>query len=271
MDKGPAHFVDAVRGDDSNDGSEKTPWKTINHAMPLLNPGDTLYLRGGIYHENVYCAVAGKADAPITIRSYPGERAIIDGGMPEFLNSPDKAWTPLEKGEYRTTKSYKNIRDVIGLFGDSNIGLQTYWHKMDLCATNELAIADPAKKIMWLPIYCGPGIWYDKDTGYIHARLAHTHLETPRLGNYQGETDPRKLPLVIAAFNSVPLFVDQAMHVRFQNLVIRGGDPVLCEQLFSPNPPAHPFQRAASHVDGAASILLGIAANHSIASGLPVS
>jgi hypothetical protein len=77
--------------------------------------------------------------------------------------------------------------------------------------------------------------------------------------------------LVIAAFNSVPLFVDQAMHVRFQNLVIRGGDPVLCEQLFSPNPPAHPFQRAASHVDGAASILLGIAANHSIASGLPVS
>src|SRR5690242_18573441 len=79
MDKGPARFVDATRGKDSNDGSEKNPWKTINHALTLLSAGDTLYLRGGIYHENVYCAVAGKPDAPITIRSYPGERAIIDG------------------------------------------------------------------------------------------------------------------------------------------------------------------------------------------------
>ena len=26
----------------------------------VFNPGDTLYLRGGIYHENVYCALAGK-------------------------------------------------------------------------------------------------------------------------------------------------------------------------------------------------------------------
>jgi len=54
-------------------------------------------------------------------------------------------------------------------------------------------------------------------------RLAHTHLETPRLANYRGETDPRKLLLVIAPFNSVPLFVDMARFVRFQDLVIRGG------------------------------------------------
>lgn len=43
-----------------------------------------------------------------------------------------------------------------------------------------------------------------------------------------------------------------------------GGDPVMLEQIFHPNPPADPFNRAASHVDGAASILLGIAANHSL-------
>jgi len=49
-----------------------------------------------------------------------------------------------------------------------------------------------------------------------------------------------------------------------------GGDPVLCEQLFSPNPPPDPYGRAASHIDGAASILLGVAANKSIANGLPV-
>ncbi len=44
-----------------------------------------------------------------------------------------------------------------------------------------------------------------------------------------------------------------------------GADPVMLEQIFSPNPPDDPFARAASHIDGAASILLGIAANESIA------
>jgi predicted dehydrogenase len=43
-----------------------------------------------------------------------------------------------------------------------------------------------------------------------------------------------------------------------------GADPVMLEQLFSPNPPHDPFHRAASHIDGAASILMGIAANEAI-------
>lgn len=49
-----------------------------------------------------------------------------------------------------------------------------------------------------------------------------------------------------------------------------GGDQVMLEQIFSPNPPSDPFNRAASHIDGAASILLGISANESMATGLPV-
>ena len=56
-----------------------------------------------------------------------------------------------------------------------------------------------------------------------HVRLAHTHVTHPEIANYTGETDPRKLPLVVAPFLSVPLLIDQAMHVRFQDLVIRGG------------------------------------------------
>ncbi len=46
-----------------------------------------------------------------------------------------------------------------------------------------------------------------------------------------------------------------------------GADPVMLEQIFAPNPPEDPFKRAASHIDGAASILLGISANHSLATG----
>ncbi len=43
-----------------------------------------------------------------------------------------------------------------------------------------------------------------------------------------------------------------------------GADPVMLEQIFHPNPPYDKFKRAASHIDGAASILLGIAANRSL-------
>ena len=48
-----------------------------------------------------------------------------------------------------------------------------------------------------------------------------------------------------------------------------GGDPVLLNDIFG-TPEPDPFNRAASHVDGAMSILTGIAANKAIATGLPV-
>ena len=49
-----------------------------------------------------------------------------------------------------------------------------------------------------------------------------------------------------------------------------GGDPILLQHLFSANPPPDPLGQAASHVEGAAAILVGISANQSMASGLPV-
>jgi predicted dehydrogenase len=49
-----------------------------------------------------------------------------------------------------------------------------------------------------------------------------------------------------------------------------GADPYLLEQLFSPDPPTDPYHRAASHIDGAASILVGIAANESMQTGKKV-
>ena len=49
-----------------------------------------------------------------------------------------------------------------------------------------------------------------------------------------------------------------------------GADPLMLDGLFLPNPPPDPLMRAATYVDGAASILVGIAANMSIESGQPV-
>jgi len=49
-----------------------------------------------------------------------------------------------------------------------------------------------------------------------------------------------------------------------------GGDPLIQEQIFSANPPEEKLGRNAGHGQGAASILIGIAANKSFVSGQPV-
>ncbi|NNM87085.1 MAG: Gfo/Idh/MocA family oxidoreductase [Phycisphaerae bacterium] len=49
-----------------------------------------------------------------------------------------------------------------------------------------------------------------------------------------------------------------------------GGDTLILQNLFLPDPPPDPLCRAASHIDGAASLLVGISANESIRAGMPV-
>src|SRR5262245_11692533 len=88
LTQGPAYFVDAVKGNDRQEGTEQKPWKTVGHAVKRLKPGDTLVLRGGTYYESVTVAVVGTAEKPITIRAYPGEPAILDAGLREFHDDP---------------------------------------------------------------------------------------------------------------------------------------------------------------------------------------
>ena len=46
-----------------------------------------------------------------------------------------------------------------------------------------------------------------------------------------------------------------------------GGDELLLEQLFSPDPPPDPLGRAATLDDGLSALALGLAANESVATG----
>ena len=227
LEKGPAYFVDPAKGNDAFAGTEETPWKTIAQGLSSLQAGDTLVLRGGTYYEHLYCSAAGSAEKPITIRSYPGELAIVDGSFREFFEDHRNAWEPFPEGspgEFRSRTTYRNLRNLHGRFGDSMIGLQIYYYIEDLRGER----------------YVGPGVWYNRLTGRIHIRLQHYKAEgavrgrselarkflpSPlhELHSYAGETDPRNLQLIIAPFHSVPLVIDKSQHTRFQDLVIRGG------------------------------------------------
>ncbi len=222
---GAAKFVDAAQGDDANDGSQAKPWRTINRSVKRLSPGDTLYLRGGTYYEGAVIAALGTAEQPITLRSYPGELAIIDGGIPEFFETPATAWEPVpgSDGEFRSTRTYLQAGGS-GNLGDSMAPLHRYLYLSDLRSTNELDTGSLGKR-QYDPvgIYCGPGVMRNPETGRIHVRLAHTQLAGLGSSAYRGETDPRRLPLVVSG-RDYALRIDGAKHFRLQDVVVRGGE-----------------------------------------------
>ena len=76
---GKTYYV-ATNGDDHNPGTLKQPWQHIHYAASVVQPGDTVYVRGGVYNELVHIQTSGNSSAGfITFSSYPGETAILDG------------------------------------------------------------------------------------------------------------------------------------------------------------------------------------------------
>jgi len=53
------------------------PFKTIEKAASLVQPGDTVAIRNGQYHEQVYISTSGEALKPIVFTNFPGESPVI--------------------------------------------------------------------------------------------------------------------------------------------------------------------------------------------------
>ncbi len=80
------YYVDASNPSarDTNAGTQAQPWKTIGKATGLLQPGDTVYIKAGVYRELVILSKKGTAAKPITIAAAPGAagQAIINAAEP---------------------------------------------------------------------------------------------------------------------------------------------------------------------------------------------
>ncbi len=76
-------FYVAPNGSASGNGSITNPWdlQTALKQPASVTAGATIYLRGGLYKGKFTSNLTGVAGNPITVRSYPGEWAIIEGFM----------------------------------------------------------------------------------------------------------------------------------------------------------------------------------------------
>ncbi len=101
---------------------------SLNTGSNRLSPGDTLYLRGGSYRQTVRINKSGKEGNVITISSYPGENAVIDG-----YNTIPSHWGTLfgVSGNWVTVKDLE-IKDSfsMGLVmrGDHDSAVNIYSH-----------------------------------------------------------------------------------------------------------------------------------------------
>ncbi len=73
-------FAVSPGGDDDADGSSDAPWRTLEHALAQLGPGDRLTVGDGEYPEDIDLDVrAGRADEPVQVVAEAGARPVVVG------------------------------------------------------------------------------------------------------------------------------------------------------------------------------------------------
>lgn len=96
--QGGRSFYVSPTGKPEGSGSWNSPWdlQTALNQSGGIQPGDTIWLRGGTYAGTFQGRLYGTSAAPIIVRQYPGERAILDGGnsngAPIFVAKGSYAW-----------------------------------------------------------------------------------------------------------------------------------------------------------------------------------
>ena len=76
--RGNTYYV-STTGNDNNPGTLSSPFRTIQKTMNIVNPGDTVLVRGGTYNEKAMLKRSGTSSAWITFKNYPNELPIVDG------------------------------------------------------------------------------------------------------------------------------------------------------------------------------------------------
>ena len=119
----------ATNGNDATPAPWRAPLQTIQAAVDLAQPGNTILIRGGTYapSTNIQILKNGTASQPITMRTYDAERVIIDGENMPYTpgavdsRSPGPTAGPSTSRATTGALGLEIIHGPYGIFGlDSN-------------------------------------------------------------------------------------------------------------------------------------------------------
>ena len=120
-------------GSDGNTGSINNPLRNINTALSKVQPGDTVFVRNGTYSEKIVFPKSGRLDKYITLKVYPGEKAIIDGttlsitGKEALVTVRNNSFIIVEGFDvcnYKSTTPWVNINGILVDQGSKNIQIK---------------------------------------------------------------------------------------------------------------------------------------------------
>ena len=91
-------FHVAIQGNDDNPGTPAAPFRTIQHAANLAQPGDVITVHAGVYRERISPPRGGESDAKrIVYQAAAGENVAIKG------SEVAKDWVKVENDTWKAT------------------------------------------------------------------------------------------------------------------------------------------------------------------------
>lgn len=118
-----ATYYVATNGNDGNPGTLAAPFKTFERAIAPLQPGDSLYIRGGTYTERMNFQTpdkSGTANGWITVAGYQGETVIL-----QWADTTPKSYGPIQAVGDRGYFIFENLTlDGVNSMRDSTWNLR---------------------------------------------------------------------------------------------------------------------------------------------------
>jgi hypothetical protein len=170
-----AGFFVATTGTPSGDGSAASPWDlptALKSSSP--KPGDTIWIHGGTYRGAFVSKLVGEHGAPITVRSYPGEWAVLDGAaQTDPVLQVYKSWTVVRDLEITNSDPNRGVDRPSGIYveGPNLAFVNLVVHDVGTGIIGNSATADAPEPSPGLLLY--GSIFYDN--GWNAADRAHGH------------------------------------------------------------------------------------------------